>query len=147
MCKTCSLLLHVLVYIIIVCCDLYLQFADSHSQSPVNSVVNSKAKYCQPIAANGSEGAQNTWATQLVWKAHICRALESSQETGVEQFPDHETSATWLLVYVETSCQMAPGDYWSTGVHEKIELVKLPQRSSGNGTYLNLLLTVCENWD
>ena len=53
--------------------------------------------------ANGSEGAPNIRAAQLVSKAHLRSARESSQETEVEQFPDLETSATSLLVDGETS--------------------------------------------
>ena len=55
----------------------------------------------------------NAWVAQLVWKAHLCSARESSQETGLKQFPDHETSATWLFVGVEMSWQMAPGGHWT----------------------------------
>jgi len=71
--------------------------------------VNSECKTLSTGKANGSEGAQTL--EQFNWcdrKAHLCSAWESSQETGVEQFPDHEISATWLLVDVETSCQMVP---------------------------------------
>ena len=56
---------------------------------------------------------QDTWAVQLVWKAHLCSARKSFQETGVKQFPDRETLAAWLLVDVETSCQMAPEGHWT----------------------------------
>ena len=43
----------------IACSDLYLQFADSHSQSLANSVVNFECKMLSTGAASGSEGAQN----------------------------------------------------------------------------------------
>ena len=94
----------------IACCDLYnLQFAYCpHSQSPANSTVNSECKILSTGMASESEGAQTLEQFSWCEKPNLCSAGESSQETGVKQFPDHETSATWLLVEVESSCQMAP---------------------------------------
>ena len=66
----------------ITCCDLYLQ--SSQSKPTVLGTVNSECKILSTGAANESIRCSNTWAVQLVWKAHLCSAQESSQETGVK---------------------------------------------------------------
>ena len=109
----------------IVCCDLGFTICRSSQSNPSHATV-----LWVTCTSNGSEGSQNAWAAQLVWKAHLCSVRESSQETGVEQFPDHETSATWLLVDVEMSYQMAPGGHRTHFIWGSLKHIRVVREKS-----------------
>ena len=84
-------------------------------------------------------------SSSLPWKACLCSAT-------VEQFPCRETSATWLLMDVESSCQMAPGGHWTfhleadQRVQEKIELIEVPSEQQRKMDMFDIETTVDSTW-
>ena len=94
-----TLTAHFFLQILCRCCEFWMQDSFMHLLWSVEQRVLKRVIRCWSSSAG-------------VKSPSLYSARESSQETEVEQFPDLETSAsTWLLVDLETSCQMAPGGH------------------------------------
>ena len=129
---------------------VYLQFADSHSQSPANSVVNSECKICQlvwPVDQKVLKMLEQLSCCEMPISVVLGKVIKKLESNNSWSRNFSHFGFLWMLRrHVKCHLRVTEQFIWKHiwVVQEKIELTGIPSEEQRRWTCLRLgpLLTV-----